>query len=63
MFFKGSSYSQILFKDSVKILRKVFSVLVFGVLQVSFDSSDIVKANLADHVLFNLSFVFQVYMQ
>ena len=43
MFLKGSSYSQILFKDSVKILHKVFSVLGFGVLPVSFDSSDIVK--------------------
>ena len=43
MFLKGSSYSQKLFKDSVKILHKVFSVSVFGVLPVSFDSSDIVK--------------------
>ena len=29
IFLKASSYSQILFKDSVKILHKVFSVLVF----------------------------------
>ena len=43
MFLKRSSYSQILFKDSVKILHKVFSVLVFGVLPVSFHSSNIVK--------------------
>ena len=43
MFLKGSSYSKILFKDSVKILHKVFSVSLFGVLPESFDSLDIVK--------------------